>query len=74
MLIHQSKGMKLTDNVTRSGKRYEKSKEDRRGGAREKKEWVDMKLHEHAKQGRGLKLENSRERFEGFMGGAAGDE
>jgi hypothetical protein len=66
MKIHHAKGIKDTTLANRSGNRWEKSPIERRGGRREKNKWKDMVLHPHAVQGRKIKMELSRERFEGL--------
>ena len=63
--IHDDKGVKDLTLAKRSGHRWEPSKEERRGGKRTKKQWVDFVLHRDAVEGRKVKIEISRERFRG---------
>jgi hypothetical protein len=73
MKIHLESGKKL--NLTsRPGRRFESFDGERRGGKRTKKVWKDMVLHPHAIEGRKMKLETSRERFEGVEESEMGDE
>jgi hypothetical protein len=73
MKIHEAEGSKL--NLTsRPGRRFASSDVENRGGKRTKKQWKDMQLHPHAIQGRQVKIEESRERFEGVGEDEMGDE
>ena len=63
MKIYKDEGKKDPTLAKRSGHRWVASKEERRGGKREKQEYKDLVLHPHAIEGRKVKLESSRERF-----------